>query len=184
MNYRTRHLVLSGIFIALGILLPFILHSIPNGGKIFLPMHLPVLALSFFVSWPWALAVGALTPLLSSLLTGMPPMTPFPMAIIMSFELATYGLIISLLRKKAVKRERWYSPLLALAPALVLGRVVAGIVLWGAVSAFGVKGPAPWVFVSGGIITGLPGIIVQIILVPLLYHVLVRNLPGWREALR
>lgn len=178
MTKKTNYMVLSGIFIALGILLPVVFHSIPNGGSIFLPMHLPVMVVAFFVPWPWALAVGAVTPLLSSLLTGMPPIAPFPMAIIMAFELATYGVCISLLKKLWVRPERWYSPLLVLIPTMLLGRLVGAACLWVSVRFFGVKGPAPWIFVTGSLAKGLPGLIAQVILVPMLYHMLVRNVPG------
>jgi len=180
-KYTTRHLILSGILIALGVLLPFVFHSIPNAGPIFLPMHIPVLVAGFFLPWQYCLAIGVLTPLLSSLLTGMPAMAPLPMTVMMACELAAYGVVISLLRKPLVKKDKWYSPLLALIPAMLIGRAVSGAVLYAAVELFGIKGPAFWVYVSGAVVKGLPGIAIQIVLIPALYHLLVRSLPGWRE---
>jgi hypothetical protein len=122
-----RSMVLSGIMIAFGILLPMTVHAIPDGGKMFLPMHLPVMMAAFFLPWYWAMAVGVATPLISSLLTGMPPMAPIPMVIIMMVELAGYALVISLLKDRVVSPRRWYSPLLALVPAMIAGRILAGV---------------------------------------------------------
>ncbi len=176
------NLILSGIFIALGIVLPIVFHAIPNGGSVFLPMHLPVLIAAFFLPPAYACAVGALTPLLSSFITGMPPMAPIPIAVIMAFELLTYALVVSLLRKIVYKyRNNLLSPLIALVPAMIIGRVVAGLVMFLLVTVFGVKGPAPVTYVWGAIVTGIPGIAIQIVLIPLLYRILVRSMPGWRE---
>ena len=68
-----KSMVLAALFMALGIVLPIALHAIPDAGKIFLPMFLPVLVGALFLPWQYALAVGVFTPLLSTLLTGMPP---------------------------------------------------------------------------------------------------------------
>ena len=102
-NRRTRHMIISAVMIAAGIILPMTLHAVPNGGKIFLPMRLPVMVAAFFLPWTWAGAVGLLTPILSSVLIGMPPLVPIPMAIIMPFELATYAIIIALLKKMGLE---------------------------------------------------------------------------------
>lgn len=177
---RTRHMIISAVMIAIGIVLPLTLHSFPDGGKVFLPMHIPVMIGAFFLPWTWAVAVGVLTPILSFVLTGMPPIAPIPMVIIMAFELMTYGLIISLLRKKVVNREKWYSPLAAIIPAMIAGRVVVGIVMFALLKIYLPMKISPWMFVWGGVTTGLPGIIVQIVLIPVLYQVLVRNLKWYK----
>lgn len=170
-----RNMVLSGLFIALGVALPLAFHGIANAGKIFLPMHLPVLILAFLVPWQYALAVGVITPLLSSVITGMPPIAPFPMAIIMAFELGMYGLVIALL-KKATKRIQnpWFATLATLVPAQICGRIVAGLVVFVSVSLFSVKGPGFLPFITGGIVTGLPGIAAQIVLIPLILQLVQR----------
>lgn len=177
----TRHLIISGVLIALGIVLPIAFHSIPNAGKVFLPMHIPVLIGAFFLPWTWAGAVGLITPILSTLLTGMPPLAPVPSAIMMPFELATYAIAISLLRKIIVKKEKWYSPLLALIPAMLLGRIVSGLVFFALQKIYLTVPITPWVFVTGGIVSALPGIVIQIVLIPILYHVLVRNLKWYND---
>ena len=74
----TRQLTVSGFFIALGLILPMLFHLAGGMGVVFLPMHLPVLLAGFFLGPRFGLLVGIITPLLSSLLTGMPPLLPFP----------------------------------------------------------------------------------------------------------
>ena len=39
----TRRLVMAALCVALGVVLPMAFHSVPRGGSIFLPMHIPVL---------------------------------------------------------------------------------------------------------------------------------------------
>ncbi|MDN5276255.1 MAG: hypothetical protein PWR01_220 [Clostridiales bacterium] len=160
---QSKKITLSGVFIALGILLPIAFHAAgPNAGKIFLPMHIPVLLSGFVVGPVNALAVGIITPLLSSLLTGMPPMTPVPTAIMMAFELGAYGLLAGLF----YQRFRWHE-LLCLIGAMLGGRIVLGLVVAGFVYVLGFKNLGnPAIYVWGGIVTGLPGMIIQLILIP------------------
>jgi len=182
-NKSIKNLVLSGIFIALGIVLPIVFHAIPNAGSVFLPMHIPVMVAAFFLPPAYACAVGGITPLLSSFLTGMPPMAPMPVAVIMMFELFTYALIISLLRKVVYKNKKnVLAPWIALIPAMIIGRIVAGLIMFVLVTLFGINGPQPVAYVWGAIVTGIPGIIIQLILIPLLYGVLVRTMPRWFEG--
>lgn len=91
MSRSTRDLVLAAFFLALGLLMPFLTAQIPSLGARLLPMHIPVLICGFVLGGPMGLIVGFITPLLRSLLIGMPPM--FPTAVAMAFELAAYGLL-------------------------------------------------------------------------------------------
>jgi len=182
---QLRHLILSGIFIAIGILIPLIVHSLGSGtaGQMLLPMHIGVMVAAFFLPPVYAVAVGALTPILSSLLTGMPPMAPLPIAAIMAFELAAYALVISLFRKLVYRqRKNYFAPYLALVPAMIIGRIVAGLALFAILAIFGLKGPSPVTYVIGGVTAGLIGIAIQLALIPLLYRALVNALPGWKSA--
>ena len=102
-------------------------------------------------------------PLLRSVLFGMPPM--FPVAISMAFELATYGAVSGWMYKNV----RHTLPMMyaALATAMVAGRLV-----WGAMRFVlaGLSGSAfPFsAFLSGALLTAVPGIIAQLILIPLI----------------
>lgn len=155
----TKKLTLSGVFIAIGIILPIAFHAIEGGGSIFLPMHIPVLMAGFFLDWPYALAVGVLTPLLSSSLTGMPPL--FPVLLFMIPELAVYGTVVSLLYRNL--KMNVYAALII---SMVCGRIIAGVVVWILTTFFMAKLPSPIVFVQGAILKGIPGIIIQLILIP------------------
>lgn len=153
--------ILSGLFLALGILLPFLTGQIQQFGNMMLPMHLPVLICGFVCGPFWGLAVGFITPLLRSLLFHMPPM--FPIAITMAFELAAYGLLTGLFGKVFPKGKS--GVFAALIVSMIAGRVVWGL----AAGTFYSMAGMPFnmtVFVAGAFLNAWPGIIVQLILVP------------------
>ncbi len=156
-----RKLVLSALFLALGIVLPFLTGQIPEIGSALCPMHIPVLLCGFICGWPWGLVVGFVTPLLRSLLFQMPPM--FPGAISMAFELATYGAIAGLIFK--LLPENPWSTYVSLLIAMLCGRIVWGLIRYLLTfvsdTAFGFA-----MFISGAITTAIPGIILQILLIP------------------
>lgn len=170
-----RFITLSGLFIAIGIVLPIAFHAIPEGGKIFLPMTLPILLGALFLPWQFALLVGIITPLLSSLLTGMPPMAPLPMNIIMAAEYGVAAATISLINKTKWVSKKGFMVLFALIPGIIIGKIVGGSVLKIAIQFFGVKGPDMWTFILGAFVTGLPGIAMQVVLIPILYVLLKRQ---------
>jgi len=176
MKKNTRSLVLSALFLALGVLIPYVTgHAFGLEGKIFLPMHWPILLAALFLSWPWALAVGVMTPLLSALLTGMPAVAPMPMLQIMLAELPVYALTASLMRWHVVHKAKstWVQSIFSLIPAMVAGRAAAGLATALLAGPLGLKIPAatPWAYVWGATITGVPGLILQIVLIPALYFV-------------
>ncbi len=159
----TKKLVLTGFFLALGLLMPFLTGQIPSIGSRLLPMHIPVLLCGFVCGWPYGLIVGLITPVLRSLLFGMPPM--FPVAAAMAFELAAYGLMSGLLYKALPKRNA--SVYIALTASMIGGRII-----WGAVSLllYGLNGTAfTWkIFMAGAFVNATPGIILQVILIPII----------------
>lgn len=124
-------------------------------------MHIPVLLCGFFCGAPWGMMVGFTAPILRSMVLGMPPM--FPVALCMAFELGTYGFVAGFLHIRLPKK-RWYVSLLC---SMVLGRVVWGIMMFACMGFdAGVFG---WVaFISGAITTAIPGILLQIILIPII----------------
>lgn len=156
-----HQLVLSGVFITTGIVLPIAFHTFGGAGSIFLPMHIPVLLAGFFLNVPYAIFVGFLTPLLSSLFTGMPP--AFPMLPIMMVELPVYAGVIAYLTRKT--KLNTYIKLLA---SMIIGRFAAGLAVYTLVSLFSAKLPSPMLFIKGSILTGLPGILIQLVLIPIL----------------
>ncbi len=160
---RVRKMVSSALYLALALVLPFLTGQIPEIGSMLCPMHLPALLCGFMCGWPWGLAVGLISPLLRSVIFGMPPM--FPTAVSMAFEMAVYGAVSGLLYRLLPKKKGYiYVSLIA---AMVAGRLV-----WGAVR-FLIAGLqnstfSAAAFLAGAVTTAVPGIIVQIVLVPLL----------------
>ncbi len=170
-----KKLVLAALFLALAYVLPFFTGQVPQIGKMLCPMHFPVLLCGFLCGPAWGLAVGFLAPLSRSLFLGMPQL--FPSALCMAFELAGYGLVAGLLyRRLPGKRGGVY-------PAL-LSAMVAGRLLWGAAMflCLGVQGTAfPLsAFLAGAVGNALPGIVLQLILIPPLLRGIERLL-GQRE---
>jgi len=165
---KSKKIVLSGLFVAFGVILPMIFHQFSMGGPAFLPMHIPVLITGLFLGPLEGLLVGIITPILSSILTGMPVM--FPMLPIMMFELGAYGLISGYLSKR-LNINLFISIILS----MIGGRIIAGLVVLILGSFFGFKGADPITFVKGAIITGLPGIAIQLIFIPLVVKLLKRS---------
>ena len=137
-----RKLVLSGLFLALCLLLPFVTGQIQQIGQMLAPMHLPVLLCGVVCGPLWGAAVGLTAPLLRYAMFGMPPM------------------MYKLLPKKP------WGIYLSLLTSMTLGRVV-----WGCARLVfaGIKGGSFTfaMFISGAFTTAVPGIICQIVLVPL-----------------
>ncbi len=167
LNTRVKKLVLASLFLALCMILPFFTMQIPEIGSMLLPMHLPVLLCGFLVGWPYALAIGFIAPVMRSLFLTMPPM--FPTAIGMAFEMATYGLVCGVLYSKAKHTmANIYAILIA---AMVVGRIVWGCAQF-AMLGFSATAFPMSAFLSGALLTAIPGIIVQLILVPILVKAL------------
>ncbi|CDZ75732.1 putative membrane protein [Peptoniphilus sp. ING2-D1G] len=97
---KTKEIVLASLFIAAGLIIPMIFHTFHLGGPTFLPMHLPVLLAGMILPPSTALLVGVLTPVLSSLFTGMPLI--YPILPIMVAELGVYGFTIAICRKNII----------------------------------------------------------------------------------
>lgn len=160
---KSYFMVVSGLFVALGIVLPFFTGNIPEIGKQLLPMHLPVLLCGFVCGPAWGLLTGFLTPLLRSVLFSAPVM--FPMAVSMAFELAAYGFLSGFLYKMLPKKT--VSIYAALIGAMLGGRVVMGAA--NAILLMRAGNSYSWqLFMAGAFINAIPGILLQLVLVPLL----------------
>ena len=158
-----RQLVPAALFLALAFVLPLLTGQVPKVGNMLCPMHFPVLLCGFVLGGPWGLAVGFAAPLLRSVLFGMPPM--FPVAISMAFELATYGAVAGFMYRKVQHT-------LPMIYATLVTSMVAGRLVWGAVRFVlaGLSGSSfPFsAFLSGAVLTAVPGIVAQLILIPLI----------------
>ena len=167
---NTKRLVISALMLALALVLPFFTGQIPEIGNMLLPMHLPVMLSGFVVGGPAAMLVGFVAPLLRSIIWGMPPM--FPKAIGMAFELAAYGFVSGFVYSKSKKDGK--AVILSLVTAMIAGRIVWGVVTW---ILYGIMGNVLTIqiFMAEAFINAIPGIILQLVAVPLLVAALKRT---------
>lgn len=168
---RNKKIVYSALFLAIGIVLPFLTAQVKEIGDTLLPMHFPVM-LCGFLCGPWyGLAVGFLLPFSRSVLFGMPPI--FPNACWMALELATYGFVTGWLYQKANKKTIGWT-YVSLIVAMLLGRVVWGLaktVLLG----FGDNPFTFSAFFVGGFLDAIPGIVLQLLIIPLIITLIEKN---------
>lgn len=163
MKKNVRNLTMSALFLALGLVMPIFTGQIPQIGSMLLPMHVPVFLCGLICGGPWGALVGLILPLLRSVLFGMPPM--FPIAVSMAFELAAYGLVSGLVwRKVKHTLPMMYA---ALVTAMVAGRLVWGAVRFVLAGLTGSSFPFS-AFLSGALLTAVPGILAQLVLIPLI----------------
>ena len=162
-SFQTRKLTYAALYLALALALPFITGQIPEIGKALCPMHIPALLCGFMCGWPWGMAVGFIAPLLRSVLFGMPAL--FPSAVAMAFELAAYGGMAGFLYEK-LPRKPWTTYL------VLIVSMVAGRLVWGGVQVIlaGLTGSTFTValFLAGAVMNAIPGIILQLVLIPIL----------------
>ena len=158
---RIKGMVLSAMFLALGLVLPFMTGQIPQLGNMLLPMHLPVLLCGLICGWRYGAVVGFILPLLRLSIFGAPPALT---AIAMAFELAAYGFIAGYL----YNHSRWQC-IIALYRSLIAA-MIGGRVVWGIVRVImtGLGGQAfGWqLFMAGAFLNAIPGIVLQLIAIP------------------
>jgi len=154
----SKDITLTALFITLGVTIPIVFHQMALAGRIFSPMHIPVFLAGIFVGPVSGLTVGLVCPGMSFLLTGMPPPYAVPL---MSLELPVYGISIGILIR-VIK-----FPVVSVLLAMILGRLAFAVGLF----IFGLFLSLPYgpkEFIKVSVITGLPGIVIQLILIPLL----------------
>lgn len=161
-HQNLKKFTLAAMFLAIGQVLPFFTGQIPQIGNMLLPMHIPVFLSGLVCGWKYGLAVGFVTPLMRSVVFGVPVL--FPNAFAMAFELMAYGFVSGFL----YERSRWkcvkalYRCILA---AMISGRIVWGIaqvVFLG----IGVNGFTIEAFLAGAFFNAIPGILLQLIIIP------------------
>jgi len=166
-NNKLLKMILAALFLALAYVMPFLTGQIPDIGSRLCPLHIPVILCGFICGWPWGLAVGFVAPLFRSLTLGMPPL--FPAAVAMTFELAAYGAVSGLMHKLLPRKKPYiYCSLLT---AMAVGRAVWGTAMFICMNISG-KGFTFGAFMAGAVIDALPGIIIQLILIPVIVMLL------------
>lgn len=161
-----RSYVFTFIFVALSVLVPWVFHQYHLAGPTYLPMHIFVLIAGLIFGWRAGLIVGALTPLVSYGVSGMPVLTILPQIVV---EVSIYGLVAGLLREKLNLSIIW-----SLLGAMIAGRIalclavsaiylVAGEIY----SPLGLESN-PLIAVWSTVKQGWPGVIIQLALIPLI----------------
>ena len=161
---QLNRLVLSAVFLALGMILPFFTMQIKEIGDSLLPMHIPVMLCGIMCGGGYGFIVGAVLPIIRAFVFGMPPL--YPNALWMSAELLTYGCVVGVLYNRGLKKYLWW-----LYVSLILS-MLSGRIVWGIAKALLLSSSGKiftfGAFIAGGFIDSLPGIILQFLLIPLI----------------
>ena len=164
MKSYTRKLVLSGLFLALAMLLPLVTAQNQALGNMLCPMHFPVLLCGLVCGGAYGMAVGAIAPILRFFIFNTPPLLPTGTA--MAFELAVYGLVSGLVSntfaKKVKEPARVY---ISLATAMLAGRLVWGCVMWFIQKSLGADFTMK-MFLTQAYVTAVWGIVIQLAIIP------------------
>lgn len=161
-NTSIKNMVISAMLLGIGLVLPLLTGQIQQIGNMLLPMHLPVLLCGLICGWQYGLMIGFILPVMRSMIFGMPVM--YPMAVAMAFELAAYGLVVGFL----YSHSKWQcvkSLYRCMIIAMITGRIVWGVVevvLLG----IGSGGFTYQMFIAGAFLNAIPGIILQLVLIP------------------
>ena len=165
-NTKIFRLIITSLCIAIGVVLPVAFHSIPNAGSMFLPMHIPVLLCGLICGPFYGLACGILAPLLSCLLTGMPPVAFLPS---MLCELAVYGIVAGILFKVVKTKNKQVNTYISLIGAMLCGRLVGGMLN---ALIFSAGKYTMQIWLTSSFVTALPGIIAQLVFIPVIIFAL------------
>ena len=158
---QVRQLTFSALFLGLCMVLPFLTGQIPTIGAMLCPMHIPVMLCGFVCGPVWGMAVGAIAPILRSVLFGMPKL--FPSAVCMTFELAAYGALTGIFFRVFPKKT--WGLYAALILSMLLGRLVWGLA---EIVVLGLSGSrfTMEAFLAGAFVNAVPGIILHILIIP------------------
>lgn len=168
---KINKIVLASMFLSIGFILPLFTSQIKEIGDTLLPMHIPVMLCGLICGANYGLIIGLILPFLRSVVFSMPPI--YPNAVWMALELATYGFVIGFLYSR-IRDKGLKSVYISLLSAMLIGRIVWGIskaLLLG----LGGKTFTLALFVSGGFIDALPGILLQLILIPTIMQIIKRK---------
>ena len=170
MSYLKK-IITASMLLALCVVFPLAFHAVPYAGRMLLPMHIPVLLAGLVCGPLLGLVVGLAGPLLSGLLTSMPPMFMVPP---MMIELGTYGLVAGLMIKLVHTRRLSVDLYISLLAAMLAGRIVAGVAqavyFYGGTYAYAI---GTWMSVY--FVYSMPGLVIQLLLIPSLIIALERE---------
>ena len=164
-----KRMAVTAVLIAAGIVLPVVFHMIPAavGGRALLPMHIPILFAGLVAGPVYGFFAGLITPILSSMATGMPAagLVTYRMMV----ELSVYGAVAGVSMKFVRTNRTSIDLYISLLAAMVAGRIAAGLA-----QAFVFFDGAYYIglWISSYFVTSLPGIVMQLIFIPVIYFAL------------
>ena len=100
------------------------------------------------------------------MITGMPPAMILPQ---MMIELAVYGLVTGLCEKHIILKNEISKLYMSLIIAMLAGRIMNGLINTFVLST---QGYTLSIFMTASFVTCLPGIIIQLIVIPILVRIL------------
>ena len=152
MKKNVKKITVGGLLIALALVLPMAFHltGVPQPGQVF---------------------VGLFSPIISSVLTGMPAVGRLPF---MMIELAVYGLVSGLMYNTFKFNKKKMGTYISLLTAMLCGRIVYAISLFVAVNLMGIQCGGPIAAVTATV-SGVPGIIIQVLIIPPVVYALERS---------
>lgn len=163
----TLKALLSLAILALSVALPQLVHLCFGAGMgvTLLPMYLPVLLGAGLLGVRWGVTVGVLSPVVSFALTSlfsspMPALSRLPFLVA---ELAVFALVGGLFAKKIEKNMLWAFPAVLAAQICGRGSFLLLSVLFGRFASL------PATLVLSQVKAGIPGLLLQLALVPLFF---------------
>ncbi len=160
----------SAVCFALCMVLPMLTGAVPAIGKIIAPMHIPVLICGALCGPIWGGVVGILAPLLRGFMLGAPPLVPTGLS--MMAELFGYGLFMGIFTSVLPKKIPYLY--VSLVSAMLLGRVLGGVSKILLLAAGVLEKYSFAIFLSGYFTGSIPGIVVQLLLIPPILYALSR----------
>jgi hypothetical protein len=176
-NNGIKKLTLSATFLAMGFILPMFFGNTPLIGRMLLPMHLPIFLCALICDWKHGLCIGLILPLLRSALLSVPVF--YPTAISVALEMATYGAVSGIIYSKRRSKSLIYL-YAALLVSMIAGRMVSCVV---EMFLLGIVGNTFvfQTFLTGTLLYGIPGIIIQLILIPAVMTLLKKTTLPWQK---
>ncbi len=162
-----QKIVYTAMCTALCVVLPMAFHTVADAGQVFLPMHIPVLLCGLMCGWPFGFICGLLGPALSCMITSMPPIAMLPS---MMVECAAYGCVTGLMMCWVHTKNPTLDLYVSMLTAMAAGRILSGL----AKSLIFSPGTAPFAWVTTSLVAGIPGIAIQLVLIPLVVYALTR----------
>jgi niacin transporter len=168
---KTKKMILTGLFIGIGVVLPQTLHLFGGStlGTILLPMHLPVFIGAMLLG-PVSGLIIAISSVLVGVMLGMPSIL---IASYMVFELSVYALVSGFLFHK-----KHLNVFVSYGIAKILGMGTAILVIQMMIHLFGVTFPPLFGSVYMFVV-GVPGIILQIVIIPSTAILLKKEFPEY-----